>query len=63
MSPCLRLPLVTQPEPSIDIYLELAICLDGSKAKRILGYKPLVPRVEVDELKSIVKGFQDDGLW
>lgn len=42
---------------------EFAICLDGSKAKRVLGYKPIVPNVEVEELKRIVSGFQADGLW
>jgi len=37
--------------------------LDGSKAKRILGYKAIVPRVEVSELRKIVNEFQDAGLW
>ena len=46
-----------------DTVVEHAICLDGSKAKRILGFKPTKPRIEVDELKRIVKAFQDDGLW
>jgi hypothetical protein len=46
-----------------DFRLELAICLDGSKARRQLGFKARFPTVEVGELKEIVKGFQDDGLW
>ena len=45
------------------ICAEHAICLDGSKAKRILGFKPSKPRIEADELRRIVKGFQDDALW
>lgn len=42
---------------------ELAICLDGAKARKILGFKPMHPKVEVAELRAIVKGFQDDGIW
>jgi hypothetical protein len=37
--------------------------LDGSKAKRILGFKPVKPTVEVEELQEIVRGFQEDGIW
>ncbi|RXK42562.1 hypothetical protein M231_00116 [Tremella mesenterica] len=44
-------------------FRKLAICLDSSKARRILGFKPIKPRIEVEELKVIVKDFQDDGLW
>lgn len=40
-----------------------AISLDGSKARKILGFKPSVPKVEVEELKRIVKEYQDDGIW
>jgi len=43
--------------------VELAICLDGSKAKKVLGFKAAVPTVQVEELKRIVKEFQDVGLW
>jgi len=43
--------------------LEHAISLDGSKARKILGFKPTKPKVEVEELKRIVKEFQDDGIW
>ncbi|KAK8865698.1 hypothetical protein IAR55_000843 [Kwoniella newhampshirensis] len=44
-------------------FRKMAICLDGSKAKRILGFKPLFPGVEVDELRRIVHDFQEDRLW
>ncbi|WVQ85476.1 hypothetical protein IAT38_007641 [Cryptococcus sp. DSM 104549] len=44
-------------------FRKMAICFDGSKAKKELGFKPVHPRVEVDELKTIVKGFQEDRLW
>ncbi|ORY20511.1 hypothetical protein BCR39DRAFT_562919 [Naematelia encephala] len=59
-------PIISTPiTPFLDehAFRKMAICLDGSKAKRVLGFKPTRPRVEVDELKRIVKGFQDDGLW
>jgi hypothetical protein len=42
---------------------EHAICLDGSKARRVLGFKPAVPTLQVEELKRIVSEFQADGLW
>jgi hypothetical protein len=42
---------------------ELAICLDGSKARRVLGFKPVHPSIQVDELQRIVKDFQADGIW
>jgi hypothetical protein len=41
----------------------MAICLDGSRARLLLGFKPEHPRVEVAELRAIVKGFQEDGIW
>nr|XP_019001896.1 uncharacterized protein I203_05606 [Kwoniella mangroviensis CBS 8507]OCF65357.1 hypothetical protein I203_05606 [Kwoniella mangroviensis CBS 8507] len=44
-------------------FRKMSICLDGSKAKRLLGFKPIHPRVEVSELKEIVKEFQEDRLW
>ena len=43
--------------------IEHAISLDGSKAKRVLGFKPTKPKVEVEELIKIVKEYQDDGIW
>ena len=43
--------------------VEHAICLDGSKAKKILGFKAQIPTVEVSELKRIVDDFQKDGIW
>lgn len=43
--------------------LEHAICLDGSKAKKMLGFKAQIPTVEVSELKRIVEEFQKDGIW
>lgn len=42
---------------------EMAIHLDGSKARRVLGYKPARPLVQVDELKTIAQGFQKDNIW
>jgi hypothetical protein len=39
------------------------VCLDGSKARKQLGFKPKHPKVEVEELKEIVRGFQEDGFW
>lgn len=42
---------------------EHAISLDGTRARRVLGFKPSRPKVEVEELKRIVKEFQDDGIW
>jgi hypothetical protein len=42
---------------------ELAISLDGSRARKMLGFKPAHPTIQVDELKAIVQGFQRDGLW
>jgi len=45
------------------LMVELAICLDGAKAKKVLGYKAAVPAIQVDELKRIVRDFQDAGLW
>jgi hypothetical protein len=47
----------------LTLMIEHAISLDGSKARKILGFKPSKPKVEVEELKRIVKGFQDDGIW
>ncbi|WVW80362.1 hypothetical protein I302_102342 [Kwoniella bestiolae CBS 10118] len=44
-------------------FRKMSICLDGSKAKKILGFKPIHPKVEVGELKEIVKEFQEDRLW
>ncbi|WWD18123.1 hypothetical protein CI109_102572 [Kwoniella shandongensis] len=44
-------------------FRKMAICFDGSKAKKILGFKPAYSKVEVDELKRIVHDFQDDRLW
>ncbi|WWC87977.1 uncharacterized protein L201_002879 [Kwoniella dendrophila CBS 6074] len=44
-------------------FRKMSICFDGSKAKRILGFKPIHPKVEVDVLKGIVKEFQDNRLW
>ena len=41
----------------------MAICLDGSRIKRVLGFKPTKPRVEVEELRAIAKGFQEDHIW
>jgi hypothetical protein len=43
--------------------VEHAITLDGSKARKVLGFRPSNPRVEVEELKRIVKEYQDDGIW
>jgi hypothetical protein len=43
--------------------IEHAISLDGSKARKVLGFRPCKPRVEVEELKGIVKEYQDDGIW
>lgn len=42
---------------------EMAICLDGSRAKRVLGFKPTKPRVQVEELRAIAQGFQKDHIW
>ncbi|KAK4685535.1 hypothetical protein P7C73_g4613, partial [Tremellales sp. Uapishka_1] len=44
-------------------FRKMAISLDGSKAKRILGFKATKPEVEVEELRLIVRGFQDNGIW
>jgi len=45
------------------LIIEHAISLDGSKARKILGFIPGKPKVEVEELNRIVKEFQDDGIW
>lgn len=42
---------------------ETPIHLDGSRAKRVLGFKPTKPRVEVNELRKISQGFQKDKIW
>jgi hypothetical protein len=42
---------------------EHAISLDGSKARKVLGFRPSKPRVEVEELKRLVEEYQDDGIW
>ena len=42
---------------------EYAISLDGTRARKVLGFKPSKPKVEVEELKRIVNEFQDDGIW
>ncbi|KAL7423755.1 hypothetical protein Q5752_001338 [Cryptotrichosporon argae] len=39
------------------------ICLDGARARRLLGFEPAHPGVDVDELRAIAKGFQDDNIW
>nr|XP_019011869.1 uncharacterized protein I206_02704 [Kwoniella pini CBS 10737]OCF50650.1 hypothetical protein I206_02704 [Kwoniella pini CBS 10737] len=44
-------------------FRKMSICLDGSKAKRILGFKAIHPKVQVQELREIIKGFQEDRLW
>ncbi|GFZ43262.1 hypothetical protein JCM24511_00981 [Saitozyma sp. JCM 24511] len=59
-------PIASTPiTPFLDehAFRKLAICLDGSKARQQLGFKARFPNVKVGELKEIVKGFQDDGLW
>ncbi|WVO13378.1 hypothetical protein L204_100993 [Cryptococcus depauperatus] len=38
-------------------------CLDGSHAEKVLGFIPKYPKVEVNEIKDIVKEFQEDKLW
>lgn len=45
------------------LIIEHAISLDGTRARRVLGFRPSRPKVEVEELKRIVKEFQDDGIW
>ena len=45
------------------LIIEHAISLDGTRARKVLGFKPSRPKVEVEELKRIVKEFQDDGIW
>lgn len=42
---------------------ELAISLDGTRSRQMLGFKPVHPKIQVDELKRIVQGFQQDGIW
>ena len=49
--------------PDCTLTIEHAISLDGSKAKKVLGFKPTKPKVEVEELIKIVKEYQDDGIW
>ncbi|WVF70673.1 hypothetical protein IAT40_005466 [Kwoniella sp. CBS 6097] len=44
-------------------FKKMSVCLDGSKAKRLLGYKPVHPRVEISELREIAREFQRDKLW
>ncbi|WVQ97048.1 hypothetical protein IAU59_004158 [Kwoniella sp. CBS 9459] len=44
-------------------FRKMSVCLDGSKAKKILGYKPVHPKVEVAELREIAREFQQDKLW
>ncbi|KAL1410887.1 hypothetical protein Q8F55_001830 [Vanrija albida] len=59
-------PIESTPiSPFLDAHAfrKMAIHLDGSKARRVLGYKPARPRVEVDELKTIAQGFQKDNIW
>jgi hypothetical protein len=29
----------------------------------VLGFKPVHPSIQVDELQRIVKDFQADGIW
>jgi hypothetical protein len=41
----------------------MAISLNGSRAKRVLGFKPARPKVDVDELRAIAQGFQKDHIW
>lgn len=55
--------LLARLQPPLILFAELAICLDGSKARRVLGFKPLHPSIQVDELQRIIKGFQEDGIW
>lgn len=45
------------------LIIEHAVSLDGTRARRVLGFKPSKPKVEVEELKRIVNEFQDDGIW
>ncbi|ORX35462.1 hypothetical protein BD324DRAFT_632946 [Kockovaella imperatae] len=59
-------PIASSPiTPYLDehAFRKHAICLDGSKSRRILGFKPLHPRIEVGELQRIVHGFQEAKLW
>lgn len=42
---------------------EMSTCLDSTKAKRLLDFKPAYPKVEVGELRKIVTGFQGDEIW
>jgi hypothetical protein len=37
--------------------------LDASKAKKLLGFEPAFPKIEVEELRRIVEELQNDGLW
>lgn len=42
---------------------EMAICLDDSRARKVLGYAPAVPTVSAHELRAIAQGFQNDLIW
>lgn len=42
---------------------EMAICLDDSKARKLLGFKPTKARVTANELRVIAQGFQKDEIW
>lgn len=41
----------------------MSIHLNGSKAKAVLGFRPAYPKVELAELRHIVKVFQADRIW
>ncbi|BEI87009.1 hypothetical protein CcaverHIS002_0703550 [Cutaneotrichosporon cavernicola] len=59
-------PIASTPiSPFLDAhsFRKTPIHLDGSRAKRVLGFKPTKPRVDVNELRKISQGFQKDKIW
>ncbi len=42
---------------------ERAINLDGNKFRKVTGFKLVKPRLQVEDLAAIVKGFQEEAIW
>jgi hypothetical protein len=62
--------LVATDEVSIDFLLcavswnlQLAVNLDGSLAKKVLGFKPKHKGITKEEVGRIVSSFQKEGVW
>lgn len=59
-------PIMSTPiSPFLDAHAfrKMPICLDGSRARKVLGFTPRKPRVTSEELRTIAEGFQKANIW